>query len=264
MIGHGAIRRLLYDYVTDALSPEERERVREHLLTCRKCSDHLVRMETAMRMVTKSRRRPSEERGPEYWASFSNTVLARVSRPRHIRVRAVVGEFVDVYLLAVRPAVATAGVALIAIVIISFFVRPQRADIPAPSLTHAVIAADSAAQRPVNFGHYIRRSRALFVGFENMPHSDEHPLDLQAERRASRQLLQEARALQQQPLDAHTAHLVGDMEKVLREIANTDNQGGAPTIQLVREGIRRDNLMFKMRMAEAAYVRTVSAGRETP
>jgi hypothetical protein len=111
---------------------------------------------------------------------------------------------------------------------------------------------------------YLRRSRALFVGLENMRVPDRQPVDLGTERKVSRELLQETRALQLEPLDIRTARLVGDMEKILIEIANADETPAGPGLEIIRGGIRQENLLFKLRMAETTYLRTASIGKELP
>jgi hypothetical protein len=60
----------------------------------------------------------------------------------------------------------------------------------------------------------------------------------------------EARYLRNQPLDARSAELVGDLEKIMIELANLEEEHDLPNVELIRTGIRRENLLFKIRMAE--------------
>ena len=47
--------------------------------------------------------------------------------------------------------------------------------------------------------------------------------------------------------------LIGDLEKILIELANIKEESGLPNVEIVRGGIHQENLLFKIRMAEAMY-----------
>ena len=67
---------------------------------------------------------------------------------------------------------------------------------------------------------YLRKSRTLLVGVANMKVPEDQPADLHAEQQISRELVSEARALRQEPLDLHSARLINDLEKIQIELAN--------------------------------------------
>ncbi|HLX12472.1 MAG TPA: hypothetical protein VKS81_06625, partial [Bacteroidota bacterium] len=56
-----------------------------------------------------------------------------------------------------------------------------------------------------------------------------------------------------QRLDPHSAKLVGDLQKILIELANMKDQGNAPNVEIVRSGVQEENLLFKIRMEEQSY-----------
>ena len=91
------------------------------------------------------------------------------------------------------------------------------------------------------------------VELANRKHYEGKPTDLSLERRVSRQLLNEARFLKQQPLTPYTTQLMSDIEPVLIELANSEHHSEKPTVELLREGIFQGNLLFKVRMAQIAY-----------
>jgi hypothetical protein len=93
----------------------------------------------------------------------------------------------------------------------------------------------------------------LLVGIENMKVSPEASFDFAVERNASHELLQEARNLKYQPLDSRSAKLIGDLEKILIELSTIKEETGLPNVEIVRSGIQQENLLFKIRMAEAIY-----------
>src|SRR5258708_35821753 len=100
---------------------------------------------------------------------------------------------------------------------------------------------------------YFRRSKILLIGLANIHQDQQGEVDLTADRRTSRSLVQEARYLEDQPLDHRSARLIGDLQKILIELANTKGRNGMPEVQILQGGIHRENLLFKIRMAETMF-----------
>lgn len=100
---------------------------------------------------------------------------------------------------------------------------------------------------------YLRKSRTLLVEIANMRRGNTSAEDLNAEQQFSRVLVQEARALKQRGLDPRTARLVSNLEKIFIELANLEPTGERRNIELIRSGIVQENLLFKLRMAEASF-----------
>ena len=98
---------------------------------------------------------------------------------------------------------------------------------------------------------YLRKSKILLVGLSNMKTDAGHPLDLSAEREASRSLIKEARYLQTQDIDRRSARLISALNKILIELANLEEHNDIPGVEIIRGGINQENLLFKIRMAEA-------------
>jgi hypothetical protein len=262
---HARARALLYDHATGQISDTDRIRLMEHLSQCRPCSDHLQRIETTVHLLSHVSPRPSERLGPEYWKHFSRSVELRLreeDRSAPVPASRFV-DWLDEVVLGRRRTLAIAGAALATVVVLSFLVRfpgPQ----PPPSTAANVPVLGVQAPPPSPQVHqYLRRSRALLVGLENLEVPARRPVDLRTERKLSRELLQQAKGLQERPMDLHTARLVGDVERILLEIANT-RENSTQHVEVIRGGIRQENLLFKLRMAEAAYVQTAASRRELP
>ena len=52
-------------------------------------------------------------------------------------------------------------------------------------------------------------------------------------------------------MEARSARLIGDLEKILIELANIEEDQDIPNVEMIRSGIRRENLLFKIRMTES-------------
>ena len=79
------------------------------------------------------------------------------------------------------------------------------------------------------------------------------PLDLSDEQSLSRQLIHEGRYLRQQPLTTRSVKLIDDLDRVFVELSNAGSRPPVPQFDVIRGGIRRENLLFKVRMAEGSF-----------
>jgi hypothetical protein len=206
---------------------------------------------TALALVKKPGTTPGDQRTPEYWSTFASGVEQKIRRRQHAgRSARHVGEHVREFLLFrrryVKAALGTVALALVAFVVWQRSISPEQSEYTESAVAHAT-SADSSRDR---MNQYLRKSKALLVGIENMKTVEGRPIDLTAERKASRALVNEARYLKQQPLGLHSVQLMNDVDKILIELANTDETGGPPHVEMLRGGIRQENLLFKIRMAE--------------
>jgi hypothetical protein len=97
---------------------------------------------------------------------------------------------------------------------------------------------------------YLLGSRMLLIGFANMSPEQGKPTDLSLERTAARSLVRQARLLADEPLDERSQELVRELERILIELANLEETADVPAIEIIRTGVRQQNLLFKIRMAE--------------
>ncbi|HTO94835.1 MAG TPA: hypothetical protein VMM80_10665, partial [Bacteroidota bacterium] len=184
------------------------------------------------------------ERNEEYWRAFGDAVGERIRVPVRRRfladAPAKVASFVHDNR---RPLLAGSGVLALAALAALLVVKPP----VAPPIA-AVTVADTAA---IQLHDYLRKSKVLLIGVENTRPAGGSRLDLSLERHQSRALVSEARSLRRQPLDARSARLVGELEKIMIQLANTDERHYDAGIEIVRSGIRQNNLLFRIRMTES-------------
>ncbi|MDL1893365.1 hypothetical protein FBQ87_10830 [Sphingobacteriales bacterium CHB3] len=202
---------------------------------------------------------PADERDAMFWHSLAMNVQRDIRGERKSRT-GVFSALVDRVrsFVAFRPAyVYSAGAALAVMGIAVFFFRPQ---FEAPihvaekeDMSEEARIIPTANESHQRISDYFRKSKTLLVGIANMRTEDEPNIDLSDERSVSRSLVHEARLLQQQPLDGRSARLIRDLEKIMIELANLEETNDLPNVELIRSGIRQENLLFKIRMAAASY-----------
>lgn len=253
MKNHKQIRESLYEYVQNTLSPEELTRVGEHLQHCDACRSELAEVQAALRFLASIPDSPSEQQSPEYWNAFARAVEERArSASHHSRVRISMWDAILSFLIFDRKLVFGAAGAM-AIVLAAVFFWPGKQEPGPPS--EIVESGTSQHQQEViqaneRLSQYFRKSKILFVGLANMRTDAGQPIDLTSERKASRDLIHEARFLKNQNLDLRSAKLIDDMNKILIELANMEAEADLPNVELIRGGIHQENLLFKIRMAE--------------
>lgn len=129
---------------------------------------------------------------------------------------------------------------------------------------------NDATGMPTNFNanqervrQYFRSSRTLLVGLANVATEDAANFDVSEEKMKARTLIHEARFVKTQPLNNRAERLVNNLERVLIELANLDESNDISNVEIIRSGIRQENLLFKIRMAEASFdtARTVTGER---
>ena len=247
------IQDLLYEFHRGELPEDERRRVEQHLASCERCATSAKEVQELVNAVPTSSAKPSEALPEQFWNSFSYAVVNRIrSSERLERVRKIsFGEYLQsvlVYQRRVFTALAV-GVAVVAVLVLTrqFGVVGD---------TERVTQAQSETETPTvqaRLGQYFRKSQILMVGLMNMKSENGDGLDLSIESAVSRELLQEARFLSEQNIDERTKRLVTDLKKILIELANIEAMYDLPDIEILRAGIRQENLLFKLRMGEQGY-----------
>ena len=257
MTTHGRIERELYDYLQDALPPEDRSRVEQHLEGCTRCRATLEAISSTLAAVPRPAVPPAESRSNEFWVQLVRSIEQGTSPPPR-RPAWSLRRWVSVLTVAPglrRAALAVAAAAVLVIVLL------QRTDSP-PSTGDGLPAAigEPEADEGVLLGEYLRRSKALLVELESSSQGRQGPLNLSVEQAVSRELVEEGRRLTMRPLDVRSTALVADLEPIMISVANSGDRMGKADMEVIRTSIRQRNLLFKVRMAELAYdPRTITA-----
>jgi hypothetical protein len=255
---HSNVQALLYDYLRNNLNAEDIRRVEEHLAKCVTCRNDLKELENTLSLFPHPPTQPSDMKDHAYWTSLANRIDKEVqmsARPRPHFFHELF-EKARVF-FAFRPVHAYAiggSLASILLVMILFRWQPTDekhvADIQ-PGQNDSTIMLSRFYENQERISQYFRRSGTLLVGIANM--KEDALADLSAERRVSRDLIHEARFVRMQPINSRTEKLVHDLEKILIELANTEEETDLPNVELIRSGIHQENLLFKIRMAEASF-----------
>ncbi len=256
MNGHREIQFLLYELDEGTLSETERQIVLSHLQTCVDCSAELDAIRSVLSALPRPTTPPSEDQSAEFWQGFPRVVENRIreeSAPQRELGAPVTGLLDRLIVRSWR--LVTASAMALALGLIAFFFAQQGPKTEKKEVTGLpeVVTLSPPAQTGEQVSRYLERSTRLLVGLTNRRVGTEEKVDLSAERQLSRQLVREARNLQNQPLDAQSSQLVQNLERILITVANENDLSARSDFEMIRRGIRQENLLFKVRMAEQFY-----------
>jgi len=252
---HSRVRRLLYEYLGNELSAADRVSVEQHCASCEGCAFQLEMMRETLRVFSRPQISAAEVQPREFWNAFVRKVEA--STAAHVRSTrnpwtGLLDEVERTVRLQWRTVAGFAGA--LALLAVAFAVWKLSPTAPQPDHADEITESpDNAILASTRVNKYFRKSKVLFVGLTNMKTFEGQPVDLTAERQASRELIQEARYLKQQPLDLRSSELINRLDRILIELANMEQQTNIPNVEMIRSGINQENLLFKIRMAQALY-----------
>ena len=254
MIRHRHIHRNLYEYIAGGLSGELRTEIEVHLRTCDRCRAAHHRMTQTLSLLRAPQPEPASERSEEFWVTFAARVEASIPVPERRRrtlAYSIREDFSSILAIRWRTATAIAGAFALASGLFLLLRSGTPGEMRNAAATSAAVTGPSTADR--SLGQYFRRSQTVLVGLENKEIAPGRKVDLDAERAVSRTLAYEARFLKNQPIDPRSARLVRDLERIFIKVANSSPEDDHSDFELIRGGIRQENLLFKVRMAQTRY-----------
>ena len=249
MRAHRELQKSLQDFLENQLPPERREEVESHLRQCTACAD-LIQNLSQTENLLHAMPNPSLERPASYWSEFPGAVENRIGRRPTDRASA----YAAIRSLSrgrhITVAAACAGLLLAAV----FIVVKRTPAPPAAEIVPAQAAGqDPAVQAKARMSRYLQRSKILLVGINNLPAETASRPDLRVERTVSSELAREATFLKKHHMDSRSARLLEDLGRIQSMLATLDTGNPGPVLDRVRGGIRSENLLFKVRMAELTY-----------
>jgi hypothetical protein len=250
---------LLAAKVFGDLNTADEQKLQSHLATCEPCRHFLVETENVLGNLGT----PSRPEMPEhFWEGYWYRLAQRLERNEHaapagesILVR--VGDWLREQWVArplLIPLTRTAAILTLLVfgVVIGHYWWPQPENVPSP-LTRSMRLATPVAQTQAE--QWLERSKILLIGVVNEDFSAEAKPDFSHQRRVSRALLTEARALNREldpAANRQLLQLMNQLELILLQIANLEAEHELSAVELVRDGIAREGLLLKINIAELA------------
>ena len=241
------------DALYGELDPSNQQAVDEHLKECSRCSELFASMQKTLNIMD-SREHP--ELPEEYWNQYDQSLQKRMAdaKPQNVRWHS----FGKIPGWALKAAAAFILVG-VGVLIGRYYTAPEQKI--AQPLPRIVTPVQRASMDPET-KRFLDRSQVLIIGIVNMePEEDgSYPADLTAQKKVSRDLIHEASVIKTNlkgPDKRRLNELVSDLELIMLQIANLETEHDQPEIEMVKSGVDRKGVLFKinleqMRMSGAA------------
>jgi len=270
MVGKKHIGDRLYDFLSGALPEGERAAIEDHLARCQKCSAERGKVEKAIQaLTTHERELPTLPEG--YWDDYWRAVEVRI---RNSQSRSgLLEKLLEVIrgedakgLVSPKLGYGLLGFALGVVAtlgILSPYIgkkpqtgatQPTTIQVETQSPMTESPALSSFTQeisRPLLA--FFQKAKAFLIAVKNTDESKETATDLVSEQEISKTLAAECRSLKRLPLDPREQQLLSELDVVLVQLSKVKDERDSLKLDLVKEGIERNNLVMRIRVHELAH-----------
>jgi len=251
-------REWILEALSGDLAPEQNDAVERHLAECPACRSHYSETRIALKSMNL---RGNYDPGEDFWNNYWDRLQARMAaegspenavvRPRPTKSRSLFG----------LPSWVPLAVAATALLTIGIFIgrnvhQPEfQAGKFGSSGSSVVLPAAVSPDLSGRTSHYLERSKRVLltvVNFTTDP-KDLYGLNLPAQRKASEALVREAAALKtelRESKERQLERLVGELERILLQIANLDEGDGLAAVDIIKAGAESSDILFKIDLAE--------------
>lgn len=251
------------------LSPAEQRHLEAHLQSCAACRGQFA----ALQKVAAAMGPPVRpEMPPHFWEGYWPRLLARMEKEAAQPSRR--AQMMSIFPFWGRPAFqvkwiwqAAAAMALLVLGVIIGQNWPTQSSLVKDTNAPPASAAIPARQVEARTAQLLERSKILLIGIVNDDFEGASSSDLARQRKVSRALLQETRALQMDlssAPDQRMQHLLQQLELVLVQIANLEIEHDLSGVEMVREGIDREGLLMKINIEELSRAAQKQMLRKQP
>ena len=255
---HKIVIQNLYEFLAGGVSESDRKAIEGHLAWCGQCTRELDALRNALEVVPRNIIDPAKNRPELYWQLFADKVQKRALSATDEQksswqdlIMGWIGHRRS-FVVGFGSAIALTMLTVSIWQLLSFkeedkAIAFQQGLVSAPGI-HTV-SLEARTQ------DYLERSKILLVGLVNA--DTETPVQSNMtfgkQREVSRELVHESRELTaalSEPSQQRLRRLISDLELILIQIADIEEQNDSPAIELVKSGLERRNVLFKINLEE--------------
>jgi hypothetical protein len=261
---HRTIQADLYGYLKNELTEGDRKLVEQHLTSCRVCRDELAALREADGLLAKNVIRASEQRGELYWQHFAEKVARRIEADAHAQSEpSMIERFLDLVSEHRKPFgvgfASALSLVAVAFAVWSIWMKPAGGDDQAESLAPSTTSSRATLVRNASLElrtrEYLDQSKVLLIGLMNTDPKSLAELRsvLDGQRQVSKTLGDESQDLASalsDPSQLQLRELVSDLGVILMQIANLDAERDLRGVEIVKSGVERKGLLFKINLEQ--------------
>lgn len=227
----------------------------KHLTTCPNCAEEYQQLLWTLNIMN---RRQAPVMDPAYWEGFWDRLSGRLEPGRRKLFRPGWRRWIPPVTIPVRPAWAPVAAAVLLIATGVFIGRSIYLSQPnGPAAANRAVVFDPAVITEFNgmLSHYLGQSRSLLLGLKNFDTEYDDPalLDFPRQQMVSWELLVQGQEIRRHALasdDPRLQYLVGEIERVLLQLANSEGEDLEWTIRLIQEGVEQNAILVKINLTE--------------
>ncbi len=237
------------------LTSRQQQAFDKHLATCPHCAEEYQQLLWTLNIMD---RRQAPAMDPAYWEGFWDRLSDRLEPGRRKLFRPDWRRWIPPVTIPVRPAWVPVAAAVLLIatgVYIGRSIYLSQPHGPAAATRAVVFDPAVVAEFHGMLSHYLGQSRSLLLGLENfdIEHDDPALLDFPRQQMVSWELLVQGRQIKRHAIasgDPRLQYLVGEIERVLLQLANSEGEDLEWTIRLVQEGLEQNAILVKINLTE--------------
>lgn len=250
--------QLFMDGLYNRLNAEQNMALANHLKSCEKCASEYSEM-TETLLAMRQRRRPEPEPSfwEEYWDKMSVKLYKENAPPSLDRARKK-----KLYrFFTISPRWVLQAAAALLILLIGIYagktIFTSKVNLDRRSQVQQTLADQAVAQTDLKIrtSNYVERSKRILLAIMNFDteREDSYVLDLPYKKQISRDLVQEASYLKSELSVAHQnrlKNLVGELERILLQIANLESEHNLDSIELIQGGVDWQGILLKIHLSD--------------
>ncbi|MCH8328312.1 MAG: zf-HC2 domain-containing protein [Candidatus Marinimicrobia bacterium] len=237
------------------LGSRTQARFDEHLQGCSQCAGMFLQFQQTLAITDRRElARADEESMQGFWERLEPHLGRTPATPawRLAPLRLVLTDWAN------RPALAAAA-ALLLVAVGIFIGRINPANYGGvQAQAAAVLSPALTAEFNEQFGHYLERTKMILLGMDNYQLEEGTSGDnLDHQRAISRELLAQGRDLKAHAAissNASVGYLIDDIERILLQLANSDDGDLELTVEIIQSGMQRNGIMLKINLTQIGRI----------
>ena len=272
---HQTVRQSMYEFLRNELPASQRREIERHLESCQQCAQELESLRSTVDALTSKLTRPSAQRSELYWQQFAEKVERRIeSEIPADESQSFVERLLDL-LVENRKPFSYGFASALSLIVVAFAVWSlwiRNPAIPESGVDEAAHTAPPTTgvvhktAMELRAEEYLEQSKVLLIGIMN---TDAKSLVgskamLDRQRTVSRSLIRESQDISAgltDPSQQRLKELVNDLGLILVQIANLETEHGVQGVEIVRGGVERNGILFKINLEEIQSSSAPSSGK---
>lgn len=258
-----AFRKRIPEAIFGEMAGRRRGRFERHRTECSLCAAEYAE---ALRALSLAGRRSRPDPGQAFWDGYWDRLEARMREEDVSAEPARLKAGLPRWLAA--PA-AAAALLVVGILVGRYALKPGPGTVVRPGGDGATLIPAAEADLGTRTSRYLDRSKRILLAIVNYQPGtqDFYGLGLPGKRAASRDLVAEAAVLKDdlgRAKDRRLERLVGDLEKILLQIANLESEDDLDAVNIIKAGAESRDLLFEINLAELRGPKSAGPSPKTP